>query len=95
MFLRYQCGCIGFELVDETLLRRMAYCVSDCCSDGSDDSLDIFRRPALLDKDREPLGFDETVDLWHSIGTLMAEGFQFRKLKGLLGLRVLNLPSKL
>ena len=89
MFLRYQCGCIGFELVDETL-QWTAYCVSDCCSDGSDDSLKIYQHPALLDKAREPLGFDETVDLWHSIGTLMAEGFQFRKLKGLLGL-----PSKL
>lgn len=81
MFLRYDCGCIGFGSIEI----GNPYVVKPCDLAADDHhAISIGPRSDLAQKGREKVRSQEVVDLLREISDLVHDGYKLRDVKHLL-----------
>ena len=76
--VKWDCGCVGF--MDE----GVPHYIRACDGDGE---LDIFERHDLAKKTFKYLDKESRIELFNEIGALMADGYKFREIRDLLGVK--------
>ena len=79
MFVKYDCGCIGFVACDTH------WCVKQCDGDGEFNPIGIWDRKDLEGQPYDVLELEELSDLFHNIDLMLKDGDKYRKIKKLLG----------
>ncbi len=87
-FVEFSCGCIGLKTPFQSPSNSRAVVVKPC--DSKDEPIEIHRRALPESHLRHsplatPLSDEEAEDLLNEIARLVADGYRFRQLKGLLG----------
>jgi hypothetical protein len=77
-FMEFECGCIGVCLDEGD---PVVVCQCDLEGEASWESYSFRRRPDLKEKTATPVNADRLIE---DIGALIADGYRFRKIKGLL-----------
>lgn len=80
MFVKWSCGCVGF------VAGGKSWVVNSCTREWSDPDHNLFERD-MEDKTSEPLTDEQVKDLCWKLRDLLLDGFQFRTMKSILGIK--------
>lgn len=86
MFVRWECGCVGIVIGDDTWL------VNACDASADSDPIHIFkcapgRAAQLADRSRRTLKPEEVHDLMTELSGLVRDGFRLMELRRILGIK--------
>jgi hypothetical protein len=89
MLVKFECGCIGFDTfysspTNPKLCRRILK-VADCRDPN--DEVTVFLDDIGREKTYETLDPSEEEDIFLKLTMLVSDGYKFRKMKSLLGIK--------